>query len=47
MLINPIEQGFTFFLNAFQALPAPVQYFTGLSIALIIISALVSMIFRG
>lgn len=46
-MVNPISSAYNFFVNIFVNLPQPVQYFVGLAFALIVISTLVNMIFRG
>lgn len=46
-MINPISSAYDFFIQIFVNLPAPVQYFTGLAFALIVISTIVAMVFRG
>lgn len=46
-MINPISSAYNFFVNVFQVLPPPVQYFTGLAVALIVITTIVNMVFRG
>lgn len=46
-MINPIVSAYNLFLNIFLTFPAPVQYFIGLAFALIVISTIISMVFRG
>lgn len=46
-MVNPISDAYNLFVNVFLSLPAPVQYFTGLAVALLVIGTIVSMIFRG
>lgn len=46
-IVNPIADAYTFFINVFACLPPPVQYFAGLAVILIVISTIVSMVFRG
>lgn len=46
-MVNPISSAYNFFVNVFFTLPAPVQYFCALAVGLIVISTIVSMVFRG
>lgn len=46
-MVNPISDAYNLFINIYLSLPAPIQYFCFLAVALIGISTVVSMIFRG
>lgn len=46
-MVNPIVSAYNLFVSFCQAIPAPIMYLVGLGFGLIIISIVVSMIFRG
>lgn len=46
-MVNPIVGAYDLFVGFCQALPAPIMYLVGLGFGLIILSTVVSMIFRG
>lgn len=46
-MVNPIPGAYSFLVNLFAILPAPVRYFTIMALALSIAILIVSIIFRG
>lgn len=46
-MVNPIPGAYSFMVNLFTILPAPVKYFTILAMTISVAIMIVSMIFRG